>query len=167
VPQCCAASAFPNPPPTCHWRRKSRSPKPTSPHVLARSRGHIRFLGSAIATARRTSSSLNAGICGSSSTIYFIYFSPFPTPLYECLYSLFVLAFLLLLALGSLSLSQIIVLVSLVNDLLKYVSEIGLTLLNCAPIIHAAVFFPVSKLIYTPLNCYYFKQPRQRCCQSS
>ena len=37
-----------------------QAPKPTSPRVPARGRGRIRFLGSAVATARWTSSSLYA-----------------------------------------------------------------------------------------------------------
>jgi hypothetical protein len=54
---------------------------------------------------------------------------------------LFVLMFLLLLALGSLSLPQIVVLVSLIYDLLEYVAEIGLILFNHTPMIHATILF--------------------------
>ena len=48
-----------------------QAPKPTSPRVPARGRGRIRFLGSAVATARWTSSSLYARLHGSASTVFF------------------------------------------------------------------------------------------------
>ena len=96
-----------------------------SPHVLARGRGHISF-----ATARWTSSSLYAGVCLSSSTVYFTYSSAdIPTVRMSTLSLLFVLALLMLLALESLSLSQIVVLV-----------------LNHTPMIHAVVLFLIVEI---------------------
>jgi len=144
VPLCCAAAVFPISPPTCHRRRESRSPKPTSPRVPARGRGVFGFLGSAIVTARLTSSSLYAGVHWSQSAVCFAYFCA-DNPTVRM--SLFALVFLLLLAPGSLSLSQIVVLV-----------------LHHTSMIHAVVLFLniginlcITKLLLFPMVFQFFK----------
>ena len=103
LPLCCTAAVFPIPPPTCHRRWERRSPKPTSPRVPTRGRGSIRFLGSVVATARWTSSSLYANIRQSPSTVCFVFFCAIasadnPIVRMYILSLLFVLMFLLLLA---------------------------------------------------------------------
>ena len=52
---------------------RAGSPKPTSPCVPARGRGRIRFLGSAVATARRPSTSSRRSRW-SASTVCLVYF---------------------------------------------------------------------------------------------
>jgi hypothetical protein len=148
VPLCCTAAVFPTSPPMCHRRRESRSPKPTSPRVLARHRGRIRFLGSAVASPRLTSSSLYAGVRGSQLVVYFAYFCViFSVDNPTVRMSLFALVFLLLLVLGSLSLSQIVVLV-----------------LHHTPMIHVVVLFLdirinvyITKLLLFPTVFQFFK----------
>ena len=116
MPQCCAASVFPIPPPICHRHREIRSPKSTSSRVPTRGRRRIRFLGSVVATTRWTSSSLYVSVCRSPSTFCFVFFCAIasadnPTVRMSILSMLFLLMFLLLLALESSTLSQIVVLV--------------------------------------------------------
>jgi hypothetical protein len=96
LPLCSAAAAvFLVPSPTCHRRRESRSPKPMFPHIPAWGR---------------------PGVCWSPSTVCFIYSRAIssadnPTVRMSTLPLTFVVASLLILALGSLSLPWIIVLV--------------------------------------------------------
>ena len=114
---CCAAAVFPILSPTCHRRRESISLNHTSPRVPAQGRGRIRLLRSVVVIACWTFSSLYAGIRGFPSTVYFVYYCAIsstdnPTVIMmPTLTLLFVIAFLLLLALQSLSLPRIVVLV--------------------------------------------------------
>jgi hypothetical protein len=103
--------------------------KAYAPHVPARSRAYIKFLGSVVMTSRWTSSPLYVDVRGSPLVDCFIYFCAIfsadnPTVRMPTLPLLFILTFLQLLALGSLSLSQIVVLVLL-----------------HIPMIHVVVFF--------------------------
>jgi hypothetical protein len=87
--------------------------------------GVIQVLGNAIAIARLAYSSLYASVRGSPSTVCFVYFyAIFSVNDLTIRMSLFALAFLLLLALGSLSLSRIVRLV-----------------LDHSPMIHDVVLF--------------------------
>ena len=129
IPLCCAASVFPIPSPTCHRRRESGSLKPTSSCVPAGGRGRIRFLGSVVVIARWMSSSLYASVHESLLTVCFVYFCALSsaknlTVRMPTLSLLFILVFLRLLALESLSLPRIVVLV-----------------LNHTPMIHVVFLF--------------------------
>jgi hypothetical protein len=102
--------------PTCHRCRESRSLKLTSPRGPARIGGHIRFLESAVATARWTSSSLYASVRRSPSTVCLVFCCAIAsadnlTVRMSILSLLLVLMFLLLLAQESSALSQILMLV--------------------------------------------------------
>ena len=119
----CIVAVFPVLSPTCHRRRESRSP--TSSYDPTRGRGRFRFFGSAIATARSMSSSLYTGVRASTSTVSPSSTLSTLTTRMSTVSLLFVVAFLMLLALGNLSLSRIAVLV-----------------LNHTLMIHVVVLFP-------------------------
>ena len=88
-----------------------QAPKPMSPRIPARCRGHIRFLGSDIATARWMSSSHYADVRRSPSTV-FVFF----------LFFLRVDRSFLLLALDPVNLIQIVVLVLIHISVIHVVS---------------------------------------------
>jgi len=103
----------------------------------------IRFLGSAVATTRWTSSSLYAVFADlhrrSTSSNFALFSADNPTVRMSILSLLFVLLFLLSLILKSSTFSQIVVLV-----------------INHLSLIHTVVL--LSELNYASLNCYYYFQ---------